>query len=85
MHRFFATLDRIINHPYAKIAVALCLVATSGFEIHHEMELSESKVGAHHGLFVYGIALVVSALAEVSETAVQAHHSLEKDGPSHGV
>jgi len=77
MHRTFAVLDAALNHPLTKILVAICLVITAGMEILHEVERPESPLGAHHGVFVYGVAMAISALAEVGAAALEAHEAAE--------
>jgi len=55
----------------------LILVFTSWFEIYNMAEHTFSNIGAHHGIAIYGIIMLLNAIAELLSYSVEAIESME--------
>lgn len=68
--------SRIIKSPWVSLASGLILMVSSGFEVYSE--IADAKIGAHHGLLVYGFVMILRTIPDL-------HHGLENLGRGMGV
>ncbi len=55
---------RYVNHPVARMIVALVLIAAAGVEVVRELLAEERMLfGAHHGIALYGVFQLLTATA----------------------
>ena len=62
-------LKAFIEHPVINLAIAIVLISTSlaeGWES-FSSDLSDIHVGAHHGVLLFGIAMLVRGIVEALE------------------
>ena len=68
-------LKAFIEHPIINLAIALVLISTGlaeGWES-FSSDLSDIHVGAHHGVLLFGIAMLVRGIVEALEYFVKAN------------
>ena len=68
-------LKTFIEHPATNIIIALILVGTSlaeGWESFSE-DLSEFDVGVHHGVLLFGLAMLLRGIIESLESLIKAY------------
>jgi len=59
-------LHNFLEHPMVEIAIAVILIASSlaeGWETFSK-DLSEFDVGAHHGVLIFGFAMLLRAIVD---------------------
>ena len=65
-------LHTFMKHPWTTLVVGLILLGTSGYEVWVSFrEAEEIKLGAHHGVFFYGLAHSLKSIPEIFEGAEQ--------------
>ena len=70
-------IRRFLDSPYTNIAIALVLVISSlgeGVET-FVGELSEFDLGVHHGVLLFGLAMLLRGLVETREALDKARKS----------
>ncbi len=77
MHRLFVRIERFLHHPWVRIAIALSLVVSSVFEIMEELGGEPDGMGSHHGVLIFGVAMVFRASTEVMLEFIETHHAFE--------
>ncbi|MBT5723456.1 MAG: hypothetical protein HON77_17550 [Gammaproteobacteria bacterium] len=68
-------LKAFIEHPVINLTIAIVLISTSlaeGWES-FSSDLSDIHVGAHHGVLLFGIAMLVRGIVEALESFVRAN------------
>lgn len=68
-------LKAFIEHPIINLTIATVLISTSlaeGWES-FSSDLSDIQVGAHHGVLLFGIAMLVRGIVEALESFVGAN------------
>jgi len=62
-------LKLIVTSPYLNLIVGIIMIATSFQEAYETLydDLKNLSFGAHHGLIVYGLLVVVRALPDIFE------------------
>ena len=68
-------LKAFIEHPAINLIIAMVLISTSlaeGWES-FSSDISEIEVGAHHGVLLFGIAMLVRGIVEALESFVRAN------------
>ena len=68
-------LKAFIEHPVINLTIAIVLISTSlaeGWES-FSSDLSDIHVGAHHGVLLFGIAMLVRGIVEALESFVGAN------------
>ena len=68
-------LKRFIEHPITNLVIASVLVITSlaeGWES-FSTDLSEFDMGVHHGVLLFGIAMLLRGVVETMEAIVRSH------------
>ena len=66
---------QFIEHPATNLIIAIVLVGTSlaeGWES-FSGDLSEFHVGAHHGVLLLGVAMLIKIIIETLESIIRAH------------
>jgi hypothetical protein len=68
-------IKQFIEHPATNLIIAIVLVGTSlaeGWES-FSGDLSEFRVGAHHGVLLLGVAMLIKSIIEALESIIRAH------------
>ena len=79
-------LKAFIEHPVINLTIAIVLISTSlaeGWES-FSSDLSDIHVGAHHGVLLFGIAMLVRGIVEALESLIRAN-ARRKSTISNGV
>lgn len=67
----------IMNSPWFDLAIGVFLLISGLLEVLHVMtEEPVHRVGAHHGVTVYGLAAVMKAASEILEGALKAEEAI---------
>lgn len=56
-------LKKIVCSPYLNFLAGFILLITSGIEVFESIE--STKVGTHHGVFIYAIIHIVKSIPEI--------------------
>lgn len=59
----------VINSPYVKLLCGSLLIVTSGMDV--IQSFGDGTVGAHHGVFVFGIIELLKAIPHLQEGVVE--------------
>jgi hypothetical protein len=68
-------IKTFIEHPITNLIIAVILVGTSlaeGWES-FSGDLSEFHIGAHHGVLLLGVAMLIRSVIEALESIIRAH------------
>jgi len=68
-------LKAFIEHPVTNLFIAAVLIGTSlaeGWES-FSGDLSEFDAGAHHGVLLFGVAMLLRGIIEATELVIEAH------------
>ena len=73
-------LSKIANSHYTGIFLALILFGTAGNEIINQLEHDSHQIGAHHGVALYGLVMLIKEiLAVVQSTDEMITHIKERN------
>lgn len=61
-------MKAFINGPYVNLLCGILLVLTSGIEV--VLTIKDGSLGAHHGVLLYGMVVLVKALLHLREGVV---------------
>jgi len=56
-------LHRLATHPYLGLATGTTMALTAGYEAFESLE----QIGAHHGVLVYAIMVIIRSTGEIIE------------------
>ena len=54
-----------VNQPYFKLTLAIILIISSSVELFQSIY----EIGAHHGVFIFGVAQALGAIADMMTAA----------------
>jgi len=60
-------LKMVAECPYLNLAAGVILLVTAGYETWDSLE--EAKLGAHHGVALFGLLQVIKSLPDIVEAA----------------
>lgn len=75
---FFIRARAFLERPICKVGIGLCLVVTAIAEITHAIIEDAHKIGAHHGLLVFGLAQVGSYMGTLFEGVKKSYLAMQE-------
>ncbi|PAJ74414.1 hypothetical protein CJF42_10415 [Pseudoalteromonas sp. NBT06-2] len=72
-------LSKIANSHFTNIFMALCLMCTSGYQIYEQLQTDSHQIGAHHGVAIYGLVLLVKEFLSMLQTTDKAIKHIQAD------
>ena len=70
-------IEKFVNNPYVNFLTGLALLYTSGLEVFDSLD-EDFKMGAHHGVLIFGILQVLRSLPEFVEGSKKMKESKSK-------
>ncbi len=65
MIKLLRRIHKLTESPYTAFLIGVILLVSSGLEIYQSLE--SLTIGAHHGVFVWAVAQILSASAHIIE------------------
>ncbi|SFC90029.1 hypothetical protein [Pseudoalteromonas denitrificans] len=66
------TLSNIANSHFTNIFIALFLTGTSLYQIYTQLQTDSHQIGAHHGVALYGLVLLIKEFLNMLQTTDKA-------------
>ncbi|MBF0590204.1 MAG: hypothetical protein HQL53_13870 [Magnetococcales bacterium] len=69
-------LKRFLENPWFKVVMGIVLAVSSGIEVWGDIQDEVTAIGAHHGIFIYGLFQILSPLPDMFDGVEELNDTL---------